>query len=451
MILNEDGKRKDCEIMKYKILTWGCQMNTHDSEVISGILEEMEYRPSDTIEDLDIIILNTCCIRENAERKVYGRIAELKQFKQKNPNLILAVSGCMVQQPHVVEHIKKKLPYVDILFGINKVHRLAELIDDCRQANSPVVDIMQDKHLKEDLPIRREDDKKAWVTITYGCNNFCSYCIVPYVRGRETSRSPENILREVEHLAQQGFLEINLLGQNVNSYGKDLKNPVFFPELIRRVNEIDGVERIRFLTSHPKDLSDELILAMKECDKLCEHLHLPVQSGSNRILSKMNRKYTREHYLGLIEKLRAAIPGIAITTDFIVGFPGETEEDFEDTLDLVRKAQFDSAFTFIYSQRQGTPAAKYRNQIDEDIKKHRLDRLMKLQEDITKEKNHQHQNKILDVLVEGLSKGNAKRLSGRTRTNKLVNFEGPEELIGKIVNIKITEPHTWSLVGEIVD
>mgnify|MGYP001016459854 CR=1 FL=1 len=328
----------------------------------------------------------------------------------------------MVQQPHVVKHIKTKLPYVDILFGINKVHKLAELIEDCRQSDFPVVDILQDKHLEENLPMKREDDRKAWVTITYGCNNYCSYCIVPYVRGRETSRKPEDILKEVEGLAQKGFLEINLLGQNVNSYGKDLQQPVSFPKLLRMINNIDGIERIRFLTSHPKDLSDELILAMKECNKVCEHLHLPVQAGSNVILSKMNRSYTREHYLDLIDKLRKAIPDISVTTDIIVGFPGETEEDFNLTLDLVKKAQFDSAFTFIYSKRTGTPAAKLPNQVDEEIKKQRLNTLMEVQKEITKEKSYKYKNRITDVLVEGFSKGNINRLSGRTRTNKLVNF-----------------------------
>lgn len=437
--------------MKYKIFTYGCQMNTHDSEVISGILQDMGYCPSDVPEDSDLVILNTCCVRENAERKVYGRIAELKHLKQRNPNMILAVSGCMVQLPHVVEHITKKLPYVDILFGINNVHKLPELIYNCRQANSTVIEVESDKHLEENLPIKREDNKTAWVNITYGCNNFCSYCIVPYVRGRETSRSPEDILHEVKNLAKQGFIEINLLGQNVNSYGKSLEQPVSFPRLLRMVNDVEGIRRIRFLTSHPKDLSNELILAMKECDKVCEHLHLPFQAGSNRILSEMNRNYTREHYLALIEKLRAAIPDIAITTDIIVGFPGETEEDFIETLDLVKKAQFDSAYTFIYSKRQGTPAAKMEDQIDEEVRKHRLARLMQVQKLITGEKNQQQKDKILDVLVEGFSKGNKNRLLGRTRTNKLVNFGGSQELIGTIVNVKIIESHTWSLVGQIID
>jgi tRNA-2-methylthio-N6-dimethylallyladenosine synthase len=436
--------------VKYKILTWGCQMNIHDSEAIAGILQKMDYCPADTLKEADVIILNTCCVRENAERKVYGRIAQLKQFKQRKPNLILAVTGCMVQQPHVVEHISEKMPYVDILFGIKNVHKLPELIENSRLAELPVVEVMGGSEIEENLPIERMDNSRAWVTITYGCNNYCSYCIVPYVRGREKSRRPEDIIREVEGLAKEGFIEINLLGQNVNSYGKDLEKPVAFHELLRRVNDIDGIKRIRFLTSHPKDLSDELILAMKECEKVCEHIHLPVQAGSTRVLSMMNRKYSREHYLNLIEKLREAIPDIAISTDIIVGFPGETEEDFLDTLDLVKKVQFDSAYTFMYSKRKGTPAAEMPNQVDDEVKKDRLNRLMQVQDAITAKKNMMLKGTVQEVLVEGISKGNKNRLSGRTRTNRLVNFEGTEDLIGKLVNVKIIEPHTWSLLGEIV-
>jgi len=436
--------------VKYKIITWGCQMNIHDSEIIAGILQKMGYCPADTLKEADVIILNTCCVRENAERKVYGRIAQLKQFKLRNPNLILAVSGCMVQQPHVVEYISEKMPYVDILFGIKNVHKLSELIENSRQVELPVVEVMGSSEIEENLPIERMDNSRAWVTITYGCNNFCSYCIVPYVRGREKSRRPEDIIKEVEGLAREGFIEINLLGQNVNSYGKDLEKPVTFHELLRRVNDVDGISRIRFLTSHPKDLSDELILTMKECKKVCEHIHLPIQAGSNRILSKMNRKYTREHYISLIEKLRDAIPNIAITTDIIVGFPGETEEDFLDTLNLVKEVEFDSAYTFMYSKRKGTPAAEMPDQVDDEIKKDRLNRLMQVQDAITAKKNMELKGTVQEVLVEGISRGNIKRLSGRSRTNKIVNFEGGKDLIGKLVNVKITEPHTWSLLGTIL-
>jgi tRNA-2-methylthio-N6-dimethylallyladenosine synthase len=424
-------------------------MNIHDSEVISGVLQKVGYCPADSLKEADIIILNTCCVRENAERKVYGRIAQLKQFKQKNPNLIIAVSGCMIQQPHVTEYISEHLPYVDLVFGIHNVHRLPELIENVRQANLPVIEVTRDiTGLEENLPIKRSEGVKAWVNIIYGCNNFCSYCIVPYVRGREKSRKPEDILKEVEELSKQGFLEINLLGQNVNSYGRDLEEPITFPELLHRVNSIDGIRRIRFITSHPKDLSDELIMAMRDCEKVCEHIHLPVQAGSNRILEKMNRRYTREHYISLVEKLRKAVPEVAITTDIIVGFPGETEEDFQDTIDLVKTVEFDSAFTFIYSRRQGTPAAEMEDQVDEEVKSQRLERLMKVQDAITARKNMELKGKIMEVLVEGVSKGNEERLSGRTRTNKLVNFDGPRDLIGKLVNVRITQPHTWSLLGQ---
>lgn len=435
--------------MKYKMLTWGCQMNLHDSEVISGILEKMGYCSTEAVEEADIIILNTCCVRENAERKVYGRISQLKEYKRHNPNLIIAITGCMIQQPHVREYILKHLPYVDVIFGIHNVHKLPEFIENAQQANMPLVEVFHDTSINENLPIKREDSSKAWITITYGCNNFCSYCIVPYVRGREKSRRPEDIIKEAEELARQGCLEINLLGQNVNSYGKDLEEPYTFPQLLRRINDIEGLSRIRFITSHPKDLSDDLIEAMRDCERVCEHIHLPVQAGSDKILQEMNRKYTRKHYMELVEKLRIAIPDIAITTDIIVGFPGETEQDFEDTLDLVKRIEFDSAFTFLYSKREGTPAAKMENQVDEEIKRERLNRLMKIQDEITLKKSLQLKDKTLEVLVEGISKGNKERLSGRTRTNKLVNFFGPDTLIGKLVNVKITEPHTWSLLGEI--
>ncbi|MCF6096811.1 tRNA (N6-isopentenyl adenosine(37)-C2)-methylthiotransferase MiaB [Thermovorax subterraneus] len=438
-------------MLKYHILTWGCQMNLHDTEVISGVLQKIGYCPADNLKEADIIILNTCCVRENAEKKVYGRLGHLKQFKQRNPNLIIGICGCMVQQPHVVEYITEHFPYVDLIFGIHNVHKLPQLIENARLANMTVIETSGDySAVEENLPIEREDKVKAWVTITYGCNNFCTYCIVPYVRGREKSRNPQDIIKEVEELAKQGFKEINLLGQNVNSYGKDLGREVTFPALLRRLNEIDGIERIRFTTSHPKDLSDELIEAMRDCEKVCEHIHLPVQAGSNKILEAMNRRYTREHYMKLVEKLRNAIPGIAISTDIIVGFPGETEEDFQDTLDLVKRVEFDQAFMFAYSKRKGTPAAEMENQVDEEVKKDRLNRLMKLQDSISAKKNKSLKDQTVEVLVEGISRNNPHRLTGRTRTNKVVNFEGPEECIGKIVKVKITEPHTWSLIGELL-
>lgn len=438
--------------MKYHIITYGCQMNTHDSEIISGVLEKHSYRETNNLNDADLIILNTCCVRENAERKVYGRIGNLKYYKRKNPNLVIAVTGCMVQLSHVTKYISEKLPYVDLLFGIRNIEKLPQYIEDARDATSTLIKVNQEAHdLGENLPVKREDNIKAWVTITYGCNNFCSYCIVPYVRGREESRKPHEIIEEVKQLARKEYSEMILLGQNVNSYGKDLDDNITFPKLLRKINKIDGIKRIRFLTSHPKDLSDELIFAMRDCEKVCEHIHLPVQSGSNRILEKMNRKYTREHYIKLIEKLRYHIPSIAITTDIIVGFPGETEQDFQDTLDLVKTIEFDSAFTFIYSKRKGTPAAKMEDQVDDIIKKERLNKLMKLQDSISAKKNYMLKGKTLEVLVEGRSKNNPERLSGRTRTIKLVNFKGTEDLIGKLVNVRIVVPHTWSMIGELVN
>lgn len=437
--------------MKYKIFTYGCQMNIHDSEVMAGVLEKAGYEPSETLKDTDVVVLNTCCIRENAERKVYGRIAQLKYFKQRNPNFTIAISGCMVQQPHVVEYISKKLPYVDILFSIKNVNKLPELIEECRRIDSITAALAGNSDLAENLEVKHTSSIKAWVPITYGCNNYCTYCVVPYVRGREISRLPEDILKEVKTLADEGFMEINLLGQNVNSYGKNLDKPFDFPKLLRKVNEIKGIERIRFITSHPKDLSDELILAMKECEKVCEHIHLPVQSGSSRILKKMNRHYSREHYIELVNKLKDAIPNISITTDIIVGFPGESEEDFLDTLDLVKTIEFDSAFTFMYSKRIGTPAAQMADQIDDEIKKERLKRLMELQDSITKRKNDELVGTVQEVLVEGESKNDAQKLSGRTRTNKLVNFVGPKELIGHLVDVKIAESHIWCLIGEAVN
>lgn len=438
--------------MNYKVLTWGCQMNVHDSEVISGVLEKLGYCAAVSLKDADIIILNTCCVRDNAERKVYGRIAQLKAFKQKNPNLILAISGCMVQQPHVAEYITEHFPYVDLLLGIRNVHKLPELIENAREANLPMIEITHENNeIERDLPVKHYDNIKAWVNITYGCNNFCSYCIVPYVRGREVSRRPENIINEIQSLADRGFMEITLLGQNVNSYGNDLGGNTSFPQLIRQVNGVPGISRIRFVTSHPKDLSDELITAMKKCDKICEHIHLPVQSGSDRVLDLMRRKYNRSHYMDLVRKLRHEIPEVAITTDVIVGFPGETEEDFLDTLDLFETIEFDSAFTFMYSRRKGTPAAEMEDQVEEEIKRSRLERLMKVQDNITARKNSELVGSTLEVLVEGLSKGNAERLSGRSRTNKLINFEGPEKLIGKLVNVKIVQARTWSLLGQVVD
>lgn len=443
-------KKRGSKSMKYHILTWGCQMNEHDSEVLSGMLEEMNYTRTEKLNEADIIILNTCCVRENAEIKVFGRIGQLKHLKHKNPNLIIAVCGCMTQQKGVAEKIAKNFPYVDLVFGTYNLDNFPELLQKAVQSKTTFIEVLEkEEKIIENLPVSRADNLKAWVTIIYGCNNFCSYCIVPYVRGRERSRLPKEIIKEVERLAEKGYKEITLLGQNVNSYGKDLKTEIDFSGLLKELNKINGIERIRFMTSHPKDFSDSLIFTIKECKKICEHIHLPVQAGSNKVLKMMNRHYTKERYIELVEKIRSEIPECSITTDIIVGFPGETEEDFQETLDLVEKVEFDSAFTFVYSKRTGTPAATMPCQVDERIKKNRLERLMDLQNRISKQKNQLLKGKTVEVLVEGYDKSKKGKLFGRTRTNKLVHFDGSKELIGRLVNVKITNPKTWTLDGVI--
>lgn len=436
----------------YFISTYGCQMNEEDSEKLAGMLENMGYIKTDTRNEADIIIFNTCCVRENAELKVYGNLGELKALKRENPDLIIAVSGCMMQQKGIPELIKKKYPHVDIIFGTHNIHRLPELIHNAGQSKSTLIEVWDSEgEIIEGLPIQREGEIKAFVTIMYGCNNFCTYCIVPYTRGRERSREPESIIEEIMDLSNKGYKEITLLGQNVNSYGKDLGN-ISFGDLLRRVNEVEGIERVRFMTSHPKDLTEDVIKAVKECSKVCEHVHLPVQSGSTEILKKMNRKYTKDEYLALVEKMKSEIDGVALTTDIIVGFPGETEEDFNETLDLVSKVEYDSAFTFIYSIRKGTPAEKYTTQVPEDVKHERFNRLLDLINGISQKINKEYKDKIVEVLVEGYSKNDETKLSGRTRTGKLVNFTGGDiTLRGHLVNVKITEPQTWTLTGEIID
>lgn len=445
-IFNRTGKEK-----KAMIVTYGCQMNEHDSEKLLAMLKEMGYKETSKKEDADLIIYNTCCVRENAELKVYGNLGTLKPLKQKNSDLIIAVCGCMMQQLTVVEEIKKKYQHVDLVFGTHNLHKFPELLVNCRKVDEMLVEVWEEEgEIIEGIQSIRKYDIKAFVNIMYGCNNFCTYCIVPYTRGRERSREVEDIINEVKDLAQNGTKEITLLGQNVNSYGKTLKNRVAFADLLRELNKIDGIERIRFMTSHPKDLSQELIQAIAECQKVCEHVHLPFQAGSNRILRKMNRNYTKESYLALVDKMKLVIPNIALTTDIIVGFPGETEEDFLDTLDIVEKVRFDSAFTFLYSIRKGTPAALMEEQVDENTKHDRFNRLVEIVNKISGEKNQEYLNKEVEVLVEGPSKTDATKLMGRTRQNKLVNFKGDPSLIGKLVNIRITEPKTFSLNGEII-
>jgi tRNA-2-methylthio-N6-dimethylallyladenosine synthase len=423
-------------------------MNEEDSERLSGILKSLGYVECDDREKAGIIIFNTCCVRENAENKVYGNLGLLKAIKKRHPETIIAICGCMMQQKGVSDVIKKKYPFVDIIFGTYNLHRFPELLASAMQSTKTVIEVWdKEGEIVEGLPVSHESTLKAFVTIMHGCNNFCTYCIVPYTRGRERSRRPEAIEEEIRDLAAKGYKEVTLLGQNVNSYGKDLED-TSFADLLRRVDKIEGIERIRFMTSHPKDLTDELIDAIKECSHVCEHVHLPVQSGSTRLLNKMNRKYTKEKYLDLVNKLKEAIPGVAITTDIIVGFPGETEEDFQETMDIVRKVGYDSAFTFIYSIREGTPAAKYTDQIPDDIKHDRFNRLLELVNSTGDEKSKEYIGKTVEVLVEGYSKTEEDKLTGRTRGGKLVNFSGGDAShIGKLVNVKIDDTQMYLLHG----
>lgn len=434
------------------IITYGCQMNVNDSEKLWGMLEYMGYSATEDRNKADLIIYNTCCVREHAEERVYGNIGALASLKHKKPELIIGICGCMMQQDGMADDMIKRFPFVDLIFGTHNLYCFPKLLLKAMESSSSVVEIFDDDGpIVENMPISRAKGVSAWVTIMYGCNNFCSYCIVPYVRGREKSRRHNDILAEIKDIAQSGYKEITLLGQNVNSYGKDLDENYLFSDLLFDIEKIDGIERVRFMTSHPKDLSDELIEAMASCKKVCEHLHLPVQSGSNNILKRMNRNYTKEQYLELIAKVRRAIPDIAISTDIIVGFPGETEDDFNETLDLIETVQFDSAFTFMYSPRKGTLAANMKEQIDLDVKKRRLNRLIELQNRITGQKNSVFKDKIVEVLVEGTSKNDPDYLSGRTRTNKLVNFRGSNELIGKLTQVKITNPKCWTLEGKAIN
>lgn len=436
---------------KYMIQTYGCQMNEHDSEKISWILEGMGYFLTDNIEKCDLVIYNTCAVRKSAEDKVFGQLGELKREKRKNPDLIIAVSGCMMQREETIDIITSKYKHVDIILGTNNIHKLPQLINNYLKSKTTIIDIVEDyREIDESIDANRKYNFKSFVNIIHGCNNFCTYCIVPYTRGRELSREPEDILEEIKVLAKNGYKEITLLGQNVNSYGKTLEINFSFPDLLRDINKIDGIERIRFMTSHPKDISDGLLEAYGELDKLCNHLHLPVQSGSNRILKLMNRGYTREDYLESIRKARKVNPKIAITTDIIVGFPGETEEDFEETLDLVREVRYDSAYTFLYSIREGTPAAKMDEQVPADIKHERFQRLLKVLNDIGLEENEKLLGTIIPVLAEEKSKNDENILSGRSDTGKLVHFQGNKNLIGKILNIRIDKAKTFTLEGTLI-
>ena len=434
--------------LKASLQAFGCQMSANDVQTLTGIAKQIGFEEADS-EEADLVLYNTCTVRENANERIYGRLGHLHSLKKKNPDMVIAISGCMMQEETEIETIKKVYPFVDLVFGTHNVYKFAELLYMVWTTDKMVVDVWKDSPLiVENLPVQRKYPFKTGVNISFGCDNFCTYCILPYVRGREKSRTPESILEEIRRHADSGAVEIMLLGQNVNSYGKGLEAPCSFPELLRRVEEIDGIERIRFMTSHPKDLSDELIQVMKESDKIARHLHLPMQSGSTEILKRMNRRYTKEQYLELAGKVRREIPDMAITTDIIVGFPGETEEDFEDTMDVVRQVRFEGAFTFIYSRRTGTPAAKW-EQVPQQVIQPRFDRLLKEVQTIAAEKCALGTGKVEKVLVESLDSHDEKMLSGRLSNNMMVHFPGPSCLIGQMVPVRITEAHGFYYIGEM--
>lgn len=434
--------------LTFCVTTFGCQMNARDSEKLRGILREIGYLET-AEEQADFVIYNTCTVRENANTRVYGRLGQLKPRKKKNPHMMIGLCGCMMQEPEVIEKLRKSYHFVDIIFGTHNIFKFAELIVRRFATGKPVIDIWDGTdQIVENLPNQRKYSFKSGVNIMFGCNNFCSYCIVPYVRGRERSREPQAILDEIQRLADDGVVEVMLLGQNVNSYGKTLEEPVSFAQLLTEIEKIDGIKRIRFMTSHPKDLSDELIEVMGNSKKICRHLHLPVQSGSSRILEKMNRHYTKEQYLELTEKIRKAVPGISLTTDIIVGFPGETEEDFQETLDIVRKVRYDSAFTFIYSKRTGTPAAKMENQVPEDVVKDRFQRLLKEVQEIAAEVCAVHEGTTQEVLVESLSEHDPSMVTGRLSNNLLVHFPGDVSMIGKLLPVYLEECKGFYYLGK---
>ena len=439
----------------FHITTFGCQMNEHDSEIMAGLLLEKGYEQAKDRSSADIVIFNTCSIRENADKRFFGTLGQLKRRKaEEKESFTVCVCGCMMQQQHIIDKLKVKYPWVDVVYGTHNLHKLPELLDNLYREKKKQMEVWEDgKGVVEDLPAERLFRHKSFVNIMYGCNNFCSYCIVPYTRGRERSRRPEDIVREICALAADGVKEVTLLGQNVNSYkgcssgGKTAD----FTDLIYMLAEIEGLERIRFMTSHPKDLSDKLIDAFKNCEKLCKYIHLPVQAGSDKVLREMNRKYTRESYLEIVRKLRDAVPEITISTDIIVGFPGETESEFEETLQLASQVGYDSAFTFLYSVRQGTPAAKREDQVPEDIKHERFNRLVDIINQSSAEKNKAYIGKTLDVLVDGPSRSRSDIFEGRTDGFKLVNFKGYEGIEGQIAAVKITGANTFSLTGELAE
>lgn len=431
------------------VTTFGCQMNARDSEKLAGILEKVGYELTEE-ENADFVIFNTCTVRDNANQRVYGRLGHLNSLKKKNPHMKIALCGCMMQEPSVIDKICQSYRFVDLVFGTHNIYKFAELLVRMFESDQMVVDIWEDTdQIVEDLPVERKYPFKSGINIMFGCNNFCSYCIVPYVRGRERSRSPEDIIAEIKTLVSDGVAEVMLLGQNVNSYGKNLFPPMTFAQLLKEVEQIDGLKRIRFMTSHPKDLSDELIQVMKESKKICRHLHLPLQSGSTRILNAMNRRYTKEQYLALADKIRKEIPDIAITTDIIVGFPGEEAKDVEETIDVIRKVHYDNAFTFIYSKRTGTPAASMENQVPDAVVREGFDRVLKVVQDTARERVGLLQGQVLDALVEEVNEQDQSLMTGRLSNNTIVHFKGDESLIGQIVPIYLKECHGFYYLGEI--
>lgn len=436
---------------KAAIITFGCQMNEHDSEVIAALLESMDYCRTASPEEADLIVINTCAVRQKPEDKVSSLLGKFYELKKEKPDLIIAVTGCMTQQEDLAAYIRDRFHHVDLILGTHALPRFPSLVAMVTEHKGRIFDIEEDYPDREGLPVTHSSPFKAWLPVIYGCNNYCSYCVVPYVRGRERSRSLKDIISEANDLAAKGFIEVTLLGQNVNSYGHDLDENIDFPDLLLALNDIGGLKRIRFMTSHPKDLSNHLIEAVKTGENVCEHFHLPVQSGSNRILEKMNRSYTREQYLELLRKIRAAIPGVAITSDLIVGFPGEEERDFFDTLSLVEEARFDNAFSFLYSPRKNTAAAMLPDQLSLSVKDERLKQLNEIQHRISKEVNSKQLNQVTDILVDGPSKSDAAFQTGRTRANKLVHFRAAQDLTGKIITVRITEAKTWNLQGEMAE
>ena len=444
--------------LKYSILTMGCQLNENDSEKLSGMIEKMGYSKTDSFNESDLVLFNTCCVRENAEDRLFGKLGEIKRVKEQKETIV-CIGGCMMQEKQMVEKINNSYPFVDIIFGTHTLHKFPQDLYETLQERKKVRDIIDiDGEVYEGLPIKRTSNTQANVTIMYGCNNFCSFCIVPYVRGRERSRHPQDIIAEIQDLAKEGYKEITLLGQNVNSYlrvekwketGLEWEGINSFATLLRAINKIDGIERIRFISPHPKDFTDDVIEAIRDCDKVCKLIHLPLQSGSTKMLKIMNRRYTKEQYLSLVDKMKKEIPNVVFTTDIIVGFAGETEEDFEDTLDVVDKVKFEQIFMFIYSKREGTPGAKMENQVPDDIKHKRFDKLKELVESQVEDNNQKYIGTNQKVLVEGKSKNNPNMLTGRTESNKVVIFEGDNSLKDKIIDLKIVSQHMWYLKGEV--